>query len=646
MFKKLGRYITILNGAAFLAVILVGGVSIYLTKDILHNAYKIERLSKDILTVDSIHTDTYRLILAMHNFLIDHDEIYSDEAVSLIPIISKKVEDYRKEEMEKLGLAENPEIELLNTMLGNIKQLSRVNDFFENYWNSGVFDQNVLLGLESFAFEVRETTESLNQIHVDRISTLTSESLRNMWVILILYAGFFFVGAISVLTGHRLIKKKVIEPINELASATSEFVEGKFTKRVHTDSKTEIGLLYQAFNKMAGELQEHDALMRKFNEELEKKVAERTTELQRSNEELKKTQAVLIRAEKIAAIGQIAAGVAHEIKTPLSILSLNIQMMMKDLAETAGPEVTGSESATQINYEVNRISKILDEFVKFARFPEPRFILNDVNTVIREVAELYSQKAEDAGVRIVLSLRDDIPVFKFDARQFKAVLINLTQNALSAIQNGGTLELNSTIKKGKVQVNVSDTGTGIEEIHLNQIFDPFFSTKEEGLGLGLAIAQRIVESHGGKISCRSRPGEGTMFSVQFPEHLKPSILIVDDERMIRESLARHFSHRYFVRVAYDGEQALEILKRHPAIELVLCDLKMPRKDGMELLENIRTISSETIFILMTALLTPEAEQKMKRMGAHSYHAKPLNLAELEKTVNGAISNKFILMKSA
>ena len=132
------------------------------------------------------------------------------------------------------------------------------------------------------------------------------------------------------------------------------------------------------------------------------------------------------------------------------------------------------------------------------------------------MANLISESAKNSKVTLNLSLRENIPPAKFDARQFKEVLINLSQNAIKAMKDGGTLEIKSSLTGDNIIINVSDTGEGIPEKNYDKIFSPFFSTKEGGLGLGLSIVQRIVESHGGKINCISQVGKGTAFEILIP----------------------------------------------------------------------------------------------------------------------------------
>ena len=512
MLKKLGKSITIVNAVAFFVVILVGGVSIYLTKDILHNAYKIEELSEDIIKVDNMHADAYKLVLAMHHFLLEEDDS-PEYMTGIVSDLEGEIKDYLEDEIGELTEGNNSEVVLLKNLLVNVNELKVVRDIVDEYVKTNRFNKDKLSELEEYAYEIEEVTSEINKVHMQKIGRWTNESLRNMWMILFIYLIFITIGGLSIYAGHIILLSRVVRPVKELAVATIEFADGKLDKRVYTDARTEIGQLFTSFNKMAEKIQENDGLLRKFNEELEEKVSERTTDLRDANEQLRITQNALIRTEKIAAVGQISAAVTHEIKNPLNSLSINAQMMMKALSKELGPESSVHETATHIKYEINRINNILEEFVKFAKFPEPQFYDNDINQVILEVVDLTSESAKELGVTMNLSLQNDIRTFKFDARQFKEILINLFQNAFKAMKADGVLEIETTTSGDDLIIRVTDNGEGIPGKNIDNIFSPFFSTREGGMGLGLSIVQRIVESHGGKISCMSEVGRGTTFEI-------------------------------------------------------------------------------------------------------------------------------------
>lgn len=514
MVKKLGRNITVLNSIAILFIVLIGGVSIYLAADILHKEYEIKEMSDHIKIINGIHTNSFRLLLLIHEFKLDADKQYIDEADKLLGIIEKDLNGYISSEEEETY--KDKTMDNLYELRNDFNYLKNVFRVFGHYLLSGNLDKEKLSEYEEIGHKIDANAVAINRIHYDNISQWQKESLSSMWIIIYIYLFFILAGGLSIYIGHRLLSKKIVKPIKHLSAATMEVAKGTLDKRVHTDSKNEIGQLYRSFNEMAEKLQLNDEFLRKFNEELEKKVRERTLALQEANDQLRRTQDALIRTEKIAAVGQIAAGVTHEVKNPLHSLSINTQMLMKELAKKSGADSPAYESASQIKFEVNRINNILEEFVKYAKFPEPQFFDNNVNYVIEEVADFISESARDSNVSIDLSLQENIPVSRFDARQFKEVLINLSYNAIKAMRNGGSLRIKTAMENTNIVITVSDTGEGIADNDLEKIFTPFFSTGEGGMGLGLPIVQKIIESHNGKISCTSRVGEGTTFEIIFP----------------------------------------------------------------------------------------------------------------------------------
>jgi signal transduction histidine kinase len=506
MFKKLGKIITILNIIGFILVMIVGGTSIFLAKKILNNGYKIEHIGLEINEIDNVRTDALRILHHIHTFFITQDSIHSNHANKTVASIRKQMYDYNDHNHDNHRVKANKELRLFNVIRENIEGLIVVSKILEEFSLAGILDRDKLRQLEELIYEIESNAITINKMHLNQIAEWESDSMTTMWEILILYVLFVIGGGISVLFGHRLLARKVAKPIMEVATATLEFAEGTYNKRVHTDSKTEIGKLYHSFNEMADKLQERDELLRTFNETLEKKVAERTIALEKAHQQLRRT-------ERIAAIGQIAAGVTHEVRHPLNSLALSTHELSKEISEKLGTNSSAYKSARLFNFEINRINNILEEFIKFAKFPEPRFFENDINTVIQEVADLLSDDLKERNIRIVLKLQEDIPQFAFDARQFKEVLINLSQNACRATDSGGVLSISTEVKNHHVRIKVSDTGRGITEEHLKKIFSPFFSTYDNGLGLGLSIVQKIIEGHGGKIHCRSNVGVGTVFEI-------------------------------------------------------------------------------------------------------------------------------------
>jgi len=236
---------------------------------------------------------------------------------------------------------------------------------------------------------------------------------------------------------------------------------------------------------------------------------------------------MLVNAQRKAAWSEAAKRIAHEIKNPLTPIKLSAERMRRKLAGSLDGEegkvlIDGTDS---IMREVDAMRNLVDEFSRFARLPVLKPVPGKINAVVQEAAALF-QGEREKGAEIRLSLADDLPRISFDAEQIRRVIINLLDNALKAIQDRGpegvvTVSTMYLEQDGLVALAVSDNGSGIPEDLLDRIFDPYFSTREGGIGLGLAISQRIIEEHGGTIECTSSPGEGTVFTLRLPVDIDP-----------------------------------------------------------------------------------------------------------------------------
>ncbi len=488
-----------------------------MVKDIIHNVHFIKEESKHVDSPESLHDKSYDLLLSIHHFFVKQDRESAERAVKVFNDIKGDVEnrsahgDHGSHNTDRSESGDHDAV-----ILHNIESIGVVITFLQDYLETGIFDPGEGTDLLEYRNSMKEFIINVNTSHFEDIGDRVNDSYDHMSVILYLYFAFLLLGSLIAYAGYKLLKESTVNPIKKLAEATEKVAAGDLNISVSTRSRTEIGSLYRSFNQMTEKLHMNEKRLENFNRQLENKVRERTEALQMSNEELNKTQATLVRTEKAAAIGQIAAGVTHEIKNPLNSLSINTQILMRDLLKKHGDKSPDYESAAHIRYEVNRINNILEEFVKYAKFPEPKFYDNDLKDVMLEVVGLISESARQAGVSIETSLPENMPVFRFDARQLKEVFINLAQNAMVAMREGGTIGIRAVLQNDSITVTVQDSGKGIEEKNLEKIFIPFFSTKEGGMGLGLPICQRIIESHGGEIQCKSSQGEGTVFEITIP----------------------------------------------------------------------------------------------------------------------------------
>lgn len=225
-------------------------------------------------------------------------------------------------------------------------------------------------------------------------------------------------------------------------------------------------------------------------------------------------QKMMMEQEKLASIGRLAAGVAHEINNPMTTI-LTTAMLIQEELDPGDPNYAELKTIAD---ETLRCRKIVNSLLSFARQTKPEKNRHDINEIILEAAALTRKQAAFKDVALETDLSPDAPTVSVDKDQIQQVFINLALNAIEATDEGGKISLSSTVNAAdnSVSVFVSDTGTGILEQDLERIFEPFFTTKETGTGLGLAITHGLVEQNEGAISVQSRVGEGTTFEIRFP----------------------------------------------------------------------------------------------------------------------------------
>ncbi|WP_173049265.1 nitrogen regulation protein NR(II) [Nitrospira sp. KM1] len=225
-------------------------------------------------------------------------------------------------------------------------------------------------------------------------------------------------------------------------------------------------------------------------------------------------------AEKLAAIHTLSAGVAHELRNPLSAMDLNLHLLEQELREPAPVASRTAHYLEVLNAECRRLSAILDNFMRFARPSSVDTREVDVQQVIEHIVALMQLEAQEHKIRLDYTIEKDLPPVLGDETQIGQVLVNVVVNAFHAMADGGRCHLAATTcpADGKrwVDISVRDTGMGIPEEAMPRLFDPFYTTKQGGSGLGLAIAYRIMQDHGGLISVSSAPGSGTSVGLRFP----------------------------------------------------------------------------------------------------------------------------------
>ena len=321
-----------------------------------------------------------------------------------------------------------------------------------------------------------------------------------------LFLAYFVLDFMLLLVvGSYLLSQTVVVPIRRLLSATRRIAAGDLSGTIRVPGSTEVSELSDAFNSMV-------VALREKREEVEEKVAS----LNRANREIIEARGEAIRSEKMASVGLLAAGMAHEIGTPLAA----IMGYSGILAEELSGDSEKSDYLRRITEESHRIDRIVRGLLDYAR---PRGVQAEeveveVLPLLEKVVELLAAQGVLKFLQVTVEVEPALPKLHADPHQLEQLLINLIMNAKDAMPHGGELHLKAMSGGADVMIEVADTGHGMPQEHLHRVFDPFFTTKEpgKGTGLGLAIAARIAESCGGRLTVQSELGKGSRFTLKLP----------------------------------------------------------------------------------------------------------------------------------
>ena len=341
---------------------------------------------------------------------------------------------------------------------------------------------------------------------------------RNLRTSMLGIAGFSvgFIGLAALLVGF-FVHRLVYLPLRDLESGAQRLSAGNLDQPIPVRSGDEFGKLASSFNTMTDALRMSRAELQDWGHTLEQKVDERTQELRRA-------QAETMRGEKLASVGLLASGVAHELNNPLTgILTFShlVRQKMPDKSADA-------EDMDLVIRETKRCAAIIKRLLDFAREKHPEKKFTDLNQVIDDTVRIVEKPAHLRDIEITLDLDRTLPPIWIDADQIKQVVMNMLVNAQHAVEEKGSITVSTrqaqdprapaTESRPMVAISIVDTGCGIPEKNLKRIFDPFFTSKDvgKGTGLGLSVSHGIIEAHGGVIEVQSKVGEGSTFRVYLP----------------------------------------------------------------------------------------------------------------------------------
>ena len=306
--------------------------------------------------------------------------------------------------------------------------------------------------------------------------TLIEENF--IWAVAVIFVSI--IAFMAILTARKL-SRGITNPIFSLVEGFESVKEGDLDTRVDVKAKDEIEYLIDSFNKMV--------------------------------EELKVYREKLVYAEKIAAWRDVARSISHEIKNPLTPISLSISRIRKKIYDEGKSKDFYDECFSTIEEEIESLRRLASEFSEFARMPKPQFKEENLNSIVNSTFAMF--QFNEKGVVIELDLEIDLKTVRIDREQIRRVLTNLINNAIDASQSGSKINIKSFEEDNTVYLEIKDSGSGIKKELLDKVFEPYFTTKSRGTGLGLPIVKRIIEEHSSEIQVFSKESEGTTFKIKF-----------------------------------------------------------------------------------------------------------------------------------
>ncbi|HWP92839.1 MAG TPA: response regulator [Thermodesulfobacteriota bacterium] len=371
--------------------------------------------------------------------------------------------------------------------------------------------------------------------------------------------------------------------------------------------------------------------------------------------EKKKLEAQLIQSTKMSAVGQLAAGIAHEFNNILTgIIGYTSFAMSRASVEQIKRDLKIVEKAS------SRAVEIVNKLLSFSRQKEEKFQLASLDEVIEDTLALIEHTFQSDKIKI-LRHYGKIPPIRMNVGEIQQIILNMAINSKHAMPEGGVIAISTELKGDYVKIDFSDTGIGIPKENLPRIFEPFFTTKgkdslKTGTGLGLSVVYAIIERHGGRIELNSEVGKGTTFTIWLPNiqrlsnvssttsdkkedgnkvlqtKRKGSILIADDEEFVCDIIAESLSSLgHNIVVAKDGETAMDLLNKNH-FDIIFLNLGMPGKDGLDMITEMKLIDTSSAVVVISGRAEENISEEVLAKGASSFISKPFTVHQIQNTV--------------
>ncbi len=364
--------------------------------------------------------------------------------------------------------------------------------FISVYFVTSIMDR-LRKSRDDVLFEIKSTLENLDEgvIFIDPNDkvTMCNRGIEKAWK----------VKREEIL--NKSVKDGQIPYVGGVASNITESFRKRIETLQHQEIKVDDGFIYNTYSAVFDQNGKYWGTVLTSHDITERKELEHQ----------------LLQSERLATIGEMSAKVAHEIRNPLSSISLNTELLYDEISNDNGERKSDAENLIQsILNEVDTLTAISDEYLQFARFPKLETRLASINEVLIELTKFFNKEIVQRCISLKENYAPDLPQILLDTKQIKQAFLNILKNSFESMPEGGELSITTRLKDENVEVNITDTGSGINRSDIRRVFDPFYSTKVKGTGLGLALTMKTVEGHGGDINCESTIAKGTTMTISFP----------------------------------------------------------------------------------------------------------------------------------
>lgn len=495
-----------------LVLVTFGAVSLFSVTELHRNQLEIRlvsqgylQLSQEAAAIETFHTnqekDTARLLEEQNpetrRALIRLARLYYP------PLIGQRLEAARAQTEEVLGFAPASEVPFVRELAQHFDALA------ERHRSYGDAADTVYAALaQGDAARVTRVTGELRQQETsigrdirylraaldnrirERVQQAEARERRTgLWIITLSLL------AVGVGLAATVVAARTLAPMRTLIEGVIRIGRGDYSAQLGVRGQDEVAVLAREFDAMAKSLRARE-------------------------QQLRAQQEALLRAEQLAAVGRISAQVAHEVRNPLSSIGLNVELLEEAIGRapfsTEAEAREAKDILAAVTREVDRLTEVTEQYLRLARPPSPTLEPEELGELLGSVLDFAREELERAGVRVERELPAGTPPALVDEAQLRQVFLNLLRNAREAMPGGGRLTVSTRAVDGAVEAAFSDSGPGMSEAVRERIFEPFFSTKAQGTGLGLAVSQQILQAHGGSLTCHSSPGQGTTFVVRLP----------------------------------------------------------------------------------------------------------------------------------